>query len=464
MSRYAGMRHALMTFVGRWSRWLGRQRSLLIDSPEGTRLEQSTLRALLAAEAPGLLPAARSLAVLAGVSDALFPVHASGAGYGPLGPDSVLLGDTVGLATETVPDEEYAAPELREGGDPTPASDAYAYAALALRLLGGAAPAFDAENRPQPVGEVVPGFPAFAGEAIARALQPDPTIRPLPKVLFTLLKVVPVDRWPASRPADAPAAPGTASDEPPAVQPAPLLIDHTAAEPVEQPGEQPAAETAAATRAKAPDTVETPIVTDDDIPTVPPAAPSHRGEWRDALGATHEVPTIGWSHADLAEDHAVPDIGWSHADLAEDNAVPDIGWTADADPTRPSGDVPAIDWSAEEAEGDHEPYVIEADDAQPSVRFSGDFALVHDGDVPEIEPLDEAIPASDVEHRPGRRSRRKKRERSPDRTQKLVLVLVLLILIVVGVAYALLHKDSPKYDPRLQGASRTLSHVVAVRE
>jgi hypothetical protein len=138
-------------------------------------LETGTLRALKAAEAPHLLSPKRSLAILRAVSDSLFPLHAAGVAYGAFGPDSVLVdADGARLAPEPTYDEKYAAPELRAGGQPTPASDAFAYAMLAHRMLAGDEPLFGRDGVPLPITDHHPGFPAFAAEAIARALQPDP--------------------------------------------------------------------------------------------------------------------------------------------------------------------------------------------------------------------------------------------------------------------------------------------------
>ena len=363
-----------------------------------------SLRAVLEAEEPRLLPPDRALGILGALSDTLFPLHAAGRAHGGIGPGSIEVdGDTatLGDGPDGTPEETFLAPELRTGGEPTPATDAYAYAALAHLLLAGDAPAFEGDGTPLPVAARHPGFPAFAGEAIARGLQTDPAARPLPKVLFTLLRVVPVDRWPASS------------------QPEPEPVAEAQPEP-EQP--EPVVEEAA----------------QDPSPD-----PLEHDEWQAALAPAQDVPAIEWQ--------------------------------PDADPTRPSDEVPSIDWAHEQGPAQHEILIADLEPItdtreQPAVRVD-DATFLHDfmdalrapADVPSIEPLDQSIPEEQLEHRPGRRVRRKHHERSPERMQKVVLVLILLALIAVGAAWALTHKDGPRYDPSLQGASLSLVQPAPAR-
>ncbi|GAB4009758.1 serine/threonine-protein kinase [Nocardioides ultimimeridianus] len=381
-----------------------------------------SLRALLDAEEPRLLPPERALAILGALSDTLFPVHAAGRAHGAFSPETLRIdsgvdGDTVTM-TDEAPDAAYLAPEVRDGGEPTPAVDAYAFAALAHLLLAGDAPAFEGDGTPLPVAARHPGFPAFAGEAIARGLQKDPASRPLPKVLFTLLRVVPVDRWPASS------------------QPEPVVEEPLVEQPV----------------------VEEPVAAEQVVEE------HHVGEPVAAEAAAEEIAPQ--PSPDPLEHHE-----W-HAAFAPVQDVPSIDWRADEDPTRPSHEVPAIDWAHTDEAAEEAPEVESATDTreQPAIRVD-DATFLHDfmdalrapADVPSIEPLDHAIPEEQLEHRPGRRVRRKHHERSPERTQKVVLVLILLVLIAVGAAWALTHKDGPRYDPKLQGASLVLSHPAPAR-
>ncbi|GAB3861391.1 hypothetical protein GCM10028801_25480 [Nocardioides maradonensis] len=389
-----------------------------------------SLRALLDAEGPRLLPADRALGILGALSDTVFPLHASGQAHGGISPDNVLVdGDTatLGDGADGTPDDTFLAPEIRAGGEPSPAADAYAYAALAHLLLAGDAPAFEGDGTPLPVPARHPGFPAFAGEAIARGLQKDPAARPLPKVLFTLLRVVPVDRWPASSQPE-PDQP----DQPD--QPAPEAVDAPATEPEQPPVVEEVApapvveEPAAAVSDEAPDAEVVPEPSADPL-----ADPLDQHEWHAAIAPAQDVPAIDWRHGQ--------------------------------DPTRPSDEVPAIDWSRlpepEPLTDTREQPVVPTDDA----TFLHDFmdALRAPAEVPSIEPLDRAIPEGQLEHRPGRRVRRRRHERSPERTQKVVLVLILLVLIAVGAVWALTHKDGPRYDPSLQGASLSLVQPAPAR-
>lgn len=363
-------------------------------------VDQGSLRAQLASVEPRLLPADRALAVLRALSDTLFPLHASGQAHGCFGPENVeVAGATVTLAGgETAP--AYVAPELRDGGEPSPAGDAYSFATIAHELLAGGLPTFAEDGTAVPITQAHPGFPAFAGEAIARSLQPDPAARPLPKVLMTLLQVVPADRWPAASQPEHQPEPAQPEPQPePVVEHEPVVVDEESAGSAE-PAREPA-----------------PAIANE--------------EWHSTFAAAHEVPAIEWQSQD--------------------------------DPTRPSDEVPRIGW-APDADPD-------AAEEEPAARRTSDPGYLHDfvhalrpqAEVPAIEPLGEAIPVEQIEHRPGRRSRRKYKERSPDRIQKIVLVLILLALIACGAAWALTHQDSPQYDPKLQGASLSLVHPAATR-
>jgi hypothetical protein len=468
-------------------------------------LETGTLRALKAAEAPDLLSPARSLAILRAVSDSLFPLHAAGRAYGVFGPDSVLVdADGARLAEQPAYDEAYAAPEVRAGGEPTPASDAYSYAALAHRLLAGDAPAFGADGMPLPIAEQHPGFPAFAGEALARALQPDPAKRPLPKVLDTLLQVVPIDRWPAAfeRAAVDPAA-RVPEDE--------AVLGNT---------------DDATTPPAGDDTVDTTDTTDTADETQ-----ATRESAREADGV-RQARDEEFRRA-LAPQHPVPDIEWSHRGEEETDSRALIDWTADADPTRPSHEVPEIRWTpralhgsdpltdelpvvepggadqladeADEAVGrDHDDPSDEVLDSDPAVDaeteeteetaetgetdaatagttdirafLTGagrdqepDADADIDPDTPFAELLGEPVAAEEhlAEHvLEGRvRSSRRRRRHHLDAgiVQTVALVAILVLLLAAGMIFFLTHRDGPAYDPTLHGASRSLSHPVAVR-
>ncbi len=81
--------------------------------------------------------------------------------------------------------EGYIAPEVVGGGPRRAASDVYATAALAWRLLTGAAPG-PGLGRPQ-LTSLAPGLPATMAEAITSALSADPARRPDAEALATVV-------------------------------------------------------------------------------------------------------------------------------------------------------------------------------------------------------------------------------------------------------------------------------------
>ncbi|GAB2970569.1 protein kinase family protein [Nocardioides montaniterrae] len=438
-------------------------------------MEQGTLRELKADDGTDALSAKRSLAILRAVSEALFPMHAAGSAYGAFGPDSIIIdGDNVRLADTATYDEKYAAPELRAGGEPTPASDAFSYASLAHRLLAGDAPAFDPRGVPLPIVERHPGFPAFAAEAITRALQVDPAKRPLPKVLDTLLQVVPIDRWPATADRVIPTPEPAAAPEPA----------------VDQAAQRPARDLAGDARSA------------DQI------REERNEEFRRALSPGHAVPRIAWNPA----DHS-----------AQSDSRPLIDWTATDDPTRPSHEVPEIRWSPKALHGGDpltdelpvvegpapvdpigeaiEEAIADPVEAEPSpvVATSEVFAAeaaeedsaaedeapedsttedevsedsttddeATEDEQAEDEPTDDEA-ADDEATEPSeervRSTRRRSKGLTADQVQKIALAAILVLVLIAGLIFALTHRDGPKYDPTLHGASRSLTHSVPVQE
>jgi serine/threonine-protein kinase len=125
---------------------------------------------------------------------------------------------TAGGAASGTP--AYFPPEVSQGAEPDPRSDAYSFAVMAYEALVGRRPiladspmAMIAAHWVQPVPRpetLVPGFPSAAADALVQALDKRRDARLLPAELMTRLHAVPGSAWPATR---APRAdPALASD------------------------------------------------------------------------------------------------------------------------------------------------------------------------------------------------------------------------------------------------------------
>lgn len=120
--------------------------------------------------------------VIAHVCNALEAAHAT-LGHGALYPGNVLVnragrvkvselgfGAAVPSVVARTPAAAYAAPEVINGGAPTPASDVYATGAILYELVTGVVPAAGSP----PPSKVTLGLPAALDHALARACARDP--------------------------------------------------------------------------------------------------------------------------------------------------------------------------------------------------------------------------------------------------------------------------------------------------
>ncbi len=205
-----------------------------------------TLAALMHERA---LDAPRALALLRQVADALDAAHARGLVHRDVKPQNVLVGDSddaylgdFGLTTvgggdgvtatgKLVGTLSYLAPEVIRGAEATPASDRYAFAAMAFECLTGtvvyprgseAAVLFAHTSEPPPrASRRRPELPDGLDQTFERALSKDPGARPESAVALadgigaTLEGAGLADLGP-------PPPPGAAALEEPTVEPLPL--------------------------------------------------------------------------------------------------------------------------------------------------------------------------------------------------------------------------------------------------
>ena len=176
---------------------------------------------LQALQSAPIMPPPRALRILTQVADALEAAHQAGVVHRDLKTSNIMLVPAMdgatravvmdfGLARGVTPDErdgrltqtgkilgtwDYMAPEMLDGGHPSPASDIYALGILAYVMVTGERP-FPGESplsavirrsreRVPPPCSVVPGLPPHWDEAILGCLEVDPARRYLRPSLFS---------------------------------------------------------------------------------------------------------------------------------------------------------------------------------------------------------------------------------------------------------------------------------------
>ncbi len=162
--------------------------ALVMDEPAG-----GTLANVLGARGP--LGPGETITTLAPLFGALADLHAAGIVHGNLGPEKILysddgrpqmggLGSACPQGRRAVPGggpSGFLAPELAEGGDPSPASDVYAMAAIGWFCLTGAPPG-PAAACPTLSSVQPEGLPELVG-VLTSCLGPDPAARPSARVI-----------------------------------------------------------------------------------------------------------------------------------------------------------------------------------------------------------------------------------------------------------------------------------------
>lgn len=157
--------------------------ALVLDFLAGGSLER-------ALAARGHLSVGESVTVLSPVARTLAGLHGLGVVHGDVTPANVLLAQSgrpflADLGVARLAGEApgtlwgtpgFVAPEVIEGGVPSPAADVYAVGALAWWCVTGAAPRPAALR--EPLEDLVPGLPAAWSEVTTQALLGDPALRP----------------------------------------------------------------------------------------------------------------------------------------------------------------------------------------------------------------------------------------------------------------------------------------------
>ncbi|GEJ58699.1 serine/threonine-protein kinase [Anaeromyxobacter diazotrophicus] len=151
---------------------------LVLELLRGETLAERLARGPLAPE--------RAVALAAGVAAALAHAHAARVVHRDLKPGNVFVTEeggvklldfgiahVLGRDLKSAGTPAFMAPEQRRGGPEGPAVDVYAVGALLAAMVGGAPP-----REPGAAPRLPAGTPRPLAEVIARALQPDPALRP----------------------------------------------------------------------------------------------------------------------------------------------------------------------------------------------------------------------------------------------------------------------------------------------
>lgn len=155
-----------------------------------------------------------TLGLFAPIAGALQGLHGIGRIHGRVSPHTVYVGAGAPAMLLDVPaiqgggdqrsvsllDGPYAAPELREGQQPTPASDVYGLAATIFRALTARTPA--GRSKHEIVSDIQQaGAPSAAGEALAQALAENPAdrfgaVQPFWQAYQSSYRKPPAPAWP----------------------------------------------------------------------------------------------------------------------------------------------------------------------------------------------------------------------------------------------------------------------------
>jgi hypothetical protein len=195
--------HPSMARILSSGRWQGTGWFLVMEPLRGETLAQRLRR-------EGRLPFGEAVRIAVEVAGALEAAHAMGIVHGALHPESVFLRETFLADQDEVkvmdfalrtplgnlvrsPAFPYLAPERVAGGEPTPASDVYAVAALTYRLMTGAVPGaspsqarglqYEDLSRSYGMAEM----PQSIVDVCLQALDPDPSVRPTARALTLAL-------------------------------------------------------------------------------------------------------------------------------------------------------------------------------------------------------------------------------------------------------------------------------------